>query len=128
MLQSLPGGQCFNPKFFVPKLVTLMGDTIKVKMVDLEDQTETISIKVHPDESVVSQINRIRGRINEIYQNLEESSEEPEIEQLGPQFSFLCSADTSADESEAEAELLRTLEAEEAAEFGVDILDSGNVG
>lgn len=127
MLRSLPGGQSFNPKFFVPKLVIRVGDDIQVKMVDHQGRPETISIEVRTDEPVVSQINSINDRINEIYDNLEESSEEPEIEQLEQPFSYLCSADTS-DESEAEAELLKELEAEEAAEYGADVLNSGIVG
>jgi len=127
MLHSLPGGQSFNPKFFVPKLVIRVGDDIQVKMVDHQGRPEIISIEVRAGESVVSQINSINNRINEIYDNLEESSEEPEIEQLEQPFSYLCSADTSDDESEAEAELLKELEAEEAAEFGTDVLNSGIV-
>ena len=127
MLRSLPGGQSFNPKFFVPKLVIRVGDDIQVKMVDHQGRPETISIEVRTDEPVVSRSNSINDRINEIYDNLEESSEEPEIEQLEQPFSYLCSADTS-DESEAEAELLKELEAEEAAEYGADVLNSGIVG
>ena len=121
MLSSLPGGQSFNPKFFVPKLVIRVGNDIKVKMVDHEGRPETITIEIRAGEPVVSQINSINDRINEIYDNLEETSEEPEIEQLEQPFSYLCSADTSDDESEAEAKLLEQLQAEEAAEFGTDV-------
>jgi len=121
MLASLPGGQSFNPTFYTPKSVTC-DDSVIVIRFNSHDGHASIRIPISDNESVESQLKSTTDCINQIYENLEESSEEePQIEQLEQPFSYLCSADTSEDDSEAENQLIKELEAEEAESLLEDL-------
>lgn len=117
MLASLPGGQSFNPNFYTPKSVTCDDGVIVIQFFNSHNGHASIRIPISDNEAVESQLKSTTDCINQIYENLEESSEEePQIEQLEQPFSYLCSADTSEDDSEAENQLLKELEAEELEE------------